>query len=124
MEGKAFLMKYLGGVDAVALCVDSKNENGKNDPQKIIDFVKMCQHSFGAINLEDISQPNCYKVLDILREECDIPVWHDNAQGTACVTLAGLLNALKLAGKKIGDVRIVHLGAGASNTTIARLSNF
>jgi len=117
-------MKYLGGVDAVALCVDSKNENGKNDPQKIIDFVKMCQHSFGAINLEDISQPNCYKVLDILREECDIPVWHDNAQGTACVTLAGLLNALKLAGKKIGDVRIVHLGAGASNTTIARLSNF
>ena len=121
MEGKAFLMKYLGGVDGVALCVDSKDENGKNDPQKIIDFVKMCQHSFGAINLEDISQPNCYKVLDTLREECDIPVWHDDAQGTACVTLAGLLNALKLAKKKIGDVRIVHLGAGASNTTIARL---
>jgi len=121
MEGKAFLMKYLGGVDAVALCVDSKDENGKNDPQKIIDFVKMCQHSFGAINLEDISQPNCYKVLDTLREECIIPVWHDDAQGTACVILAGLLNALKLAGKKIGDVKIVHLGAGASNTTIARL---
>ena len=121
MEGKAFLMKYLGGVDAVALCVDSKDENGKNDPQKIIDFVKMCQHSFGAINLEDISQPNCYKVLDTLREECLIPVWHDDAQGTACVTLAGLINALKLAGKKIGDVRIVMLGAGASNTTIARI---
>ncbi|MDP8203900.1 MAG: NADP-dependent malic enzyme [Candidatus Tenebribacter mawsonii] len=121
MEGKAFLMKYLGGVDAVALCVDSKDENGKNDPQKIIDFVKMCQHSFGAINLEDISQPNCYKVLDTLREECSIPVWHDDAQGTACVTLAGLINALKLAEKKIEDVKIVMLGAGASNTTIARL---
>jgi len=121
MEGKAFLMKYLGGVDGVALCVDSKDENGKNDPQKIIDFVKMCQHSFGAINLEDISQPNCYKVLDTLREECLIPVWHDDAQGTACVTLAGLINALKLAEKKIGDVKIVMLGAGASNTTIARL---
>ncbi|MCD4795798.1 MAG: NADP-dependent malic enzyme [Candidatus Cloacimonetes bacterium] len=121
MEGKAFLMKYLGGVDAVALCVDSKDENGKNDPQKIIDFVKMCQHSFGAINLEDISQPNCYKVLDTLREECGIPVWHDDAQGTACVTLAGLINALKLADKKIGDVKIAMLGAGASNTTIARI---
>ncbi|MBN2602137.1 MAG: NADP-dependent malic enzyme [Candidatus Marinimicrobia bacterium] len=121
MEGKAFLMKYLGGVDATALCVDSRDKNGKNDPDKIIDFVKMCQHSFGAINLEDISQPNCYKVLDTLREECDIPVWHDDAQGTACVTLAGLINALKLANKKIGDVKIAMLGAGASNTTIARI---
>ncbi|MCF7792938.1 MAG: NADP-dependent malic enzyme [Candidatus Cloacimonetes bacterium] len=121
MEGKAFLMKYLGGVDGVALCVDSKDENGKNDPDKIIEFVKMCQHSFGAVNLEDISQPNCYKVLDTLREECIIPVWHDDAQGTACVTLAGLINALKLAEKKIEDVKIVMLGAGASNTTIARL---
>ena len=121
MEGKAFLMKYLGGVDGVALCIDSKDENGKNDPQKIIDFVKMCQHSFGAINLEDISQPNCYKVLDTLREECNIPVWHDDAQGTACVTLAGLINALKLAEKRIEDVKIVMLGAGASNTTIASL---
>ncbi len=121
MEGKAFLMKYLGGVDAVALCIDSYNEKGEHDPDKIIEFVKMCQPSFGAINLEDISQPNCYKVLDTLREECDIPVWHDDAQGTACVTLAGLINALKLADKKIEDVRIVHLGAGASNTTIARI---
>ncbi|TSA24104.1 NADP-dependent malic enzyme, partial [bacterium] len=121
MEGKAFLMKYLGGVDAVALCIDSYNEKGEHDPDKIIEFVKMCQPSFGAINLEDISQPNCYKVLDTLREECYIPVWHDDAQGTACVTLAGLINALKLANKKIGDVRIVHLGAGASNTTIARI---
>jgi malate dehydrogenase (oxaloacetate-decarboxylating) len=121
MEGKAFLMKYLGGVDAVALCVDSKGKDGKNDPDKIIDFVKMCQHSFGAVNLEDISQPNCFRVLDVLREECDIPVWHDDAQGTACVTLAGLLNALKLVNKKLSNVKIVCFGAGASNTTIARL---
>ncbi|MDR0323982.1 MAG: NADP-dependent malic enzyme [Treponema sp.] len=121
MEGKAMLMKYLGGVDAVALCVDSKGQDGKNDPGKIIDFVKMAQHSFGAVNLEDISQPNCFKVLDDLRESCDIPVWHDDAQGTACVTLAGLLNALKLAGKKLNEAKIVLFGAGASNTTIARL---
>ncbi len=121
MEGKAMIMKYLGGVDAVALCVDSKGPDGKNDPDKLINFVKMAQPSFGAINLEDISQPNCFKVLDELREACDIPVWHDDAQGTACVTLAGLINALKLAGKKIGDAKIVLLGAGASNSTIARL---
>ncbi len=121
MEGKAFLMKYLGGVDAVALCIDSRNEKGENDPEKIIQFVKMCQHSFGAINLEDISQPNCYRVLDVLREECDIPVWHDDAQGTACVTLAGFINAVKLAGKRTCDVKIVFLGAGASITSIARL---
>jgi len=121
MEGKAMLMKYLGGVDAVSLCVDSRDANGKNNPQKIIDFVKMVQHSFGAVNLEDISQPNCFKVLDDLREACDIPVWHDDAQGTACVTLAALLNALKLAGKKLADAKIVLLGAGASNTTVARL---
>ena len=121
MEGKAFLMKYLGGVDAVALCVDSTNEKGEKDPDKIIEFVKMLQPSFGAVNLEDISQPNCYKVLDTLREECYIPVWHDDAQGTACVTLAGLLNSLKLVNKKLSDVKIVMLGAGAANTTVARL---
>ena len=121
MEGKAFLMKYLGGIDAVPLCIDSKDEKGQNNPQKIIDFVKMVQHSFGAVNLEDISQPNCYKVLDVLREECDIPVWHDDAQGTACVTLAGLINALKIVNKKINKIKIVLFGAGASNTTIARL---
>jgi malate dehydrogenase (oxaloacetate-decarboxylating) len=121
MEGKARIMKYLGGVDSVALCVDSRGSDGKNNPDKLIDFVKMAQHSFGAINLEDISQPNCFKVLDELREACGIPVWHDDAQGTACVTLAGLLNALKLTGKKLSEVKIVLLGAGASNTTIARL---
>lgn len=123
MEGKAFLMKYLGGCDGIAICVDSRNEKGENDPEKIIDFVKMCQYSFGAINLEDIAQPNCYRVLDVLREECDIPVWHDDAQGTACVTLAGLINALKLVDKKIEDVKIVYFGAGASNATIARIVN-
>ena len=123
MEGKAFLMKYLGGVDAIALCVDSRNKDRQNDPEKIIEFTKMVQHSFGAVNLEDISQPNCYRVLDELRETCDIPVWHDDAQGTACVTLAGLINALKLVDKKIGEVKIVYFGAGASNATIARIVN-
>jgi malate dehydrogenase (oxaloacetate-decarboxylating) len=121
MEGKSFLMKYLGGIDATAICIDSRNKKGEHDPDKIIDFVKMIQPSFGAVNLEDISQPNCYKVLDTLREECEIPVWHDDAQGTASVTLAGLINALKIADKEIGDVRIVMLGAGAANATIARI---
>jgi malate dehydrogenase (oxaloacetate-decarboxylating) len=121
MEGKAFLMKYLGGVDAVALCVNSYNKDGEHDPDKIIDFVKMVQPSFGAVNLEDISQPNCYKVLDTLREECEIPVWHDDAQGTGCVTLAGLINALRIVEKDIDKVKMVFYGAGASNTTIARL---
>ena len=81
----------------------------------------MLEPSFGAVNLEDISQPNCYKVLDTLREECEIPVWHDDAQGTGSVTLAGLINALRIVDKPIGKVRIVFYGAGASNTTIARL---
>ncbi len=121
MEGKAYLMKYLGGVDAIALCIDSRDENGNSDPKKIIDFVKMLQPSVGGVNLEDISQPNCFEVLDTLREECEIPVWHDDAQGTGCVTLAGLINAVKVAGKKLEDVKIAMLGAGASNTTIASL---
>lgn len=121
MEGKAFLMKYLGGIDAIPLCIDSRNADGKNDPDVIIDFVKRCAPSFGAVNLEDISQPNCYRVLDVLRDACEIPVWHDDAQGTGCVTLAGLINALKVAGKEMSDARLVFYGAGASNTTIARL---
>jgi len=121
MEGKAMLMKYLGGVDAVPLCIDSRDADGNHQPDKIIDFVKMVQHSFGAVNLEDISQPNCYKVLEELRESCDIPVWHDDAQGTACVTLAGVINALKIVNKKLSDVKIVLYGAGAANTSIARL---
>lgn len=121
MEGKAFLMKYLGGVDGVALCINSYNDKNEHDPDKIIEFVKMLEPSFGAVNLEDISQPNCYKVLDTLREECNIPVWHDDAQGTGSVTLAGLVNALRIVGKDMDKVKIVLYGAGASNTTIARL---
>jgi malate dehydrogenase (oxaloacetate-decarboxylating) len=120
MEGKAMLMKYLGGVDASALCIDSRGADGKPSADKIIDFVKMVAPSFGAVNLEDISQPNCYKVLDTLRGACGIPVWHDDAQGTACVSAAGLINALKLAGKEIEDVKIILYGAGAANTAIAR----
>ena len=121
MEGKAFLMKVLGGVDAVALCMDSRNAQGANDPEAIIEFVRRLQPSFGAVNLEDISQPNCFRVLDALRESCEIPVWHDDAQGTGCVTLAGLINALKVTGKDLARARLVFYGAGASNTTIVRL---
>lgn len=121
MEGKAYLMKYLAGIDAVPLCVDSYNKKGEHDPDKIIEFVKMLQPSFGAVNLEDISQPNCYKVLDTLREEADIPVWHDDAQGTGSVTVAGLINALRIVDKDIKDIKVTMLGAGASNATIARL---
>ena len=121
MEGKAFLMKYLGGVDAVALCINNRDKDGKPNPDKVIDFVKMIEPSFGAVNLEDISQPNCYKVLDELRKDCDIPVWHDDAQGTASVTLAGLINALKLADKEIHKVKTVLMGAGAANSTIAKI---
>lgn len=122
MEGKAFLMKYLGGVDAIALCIDSRDKDGVNDPEALIEFVKRSQYSYGAVNLEDISQPNCYRVLDVLREECEIPVWHDDAQGTACVTLAGMLNALKLVNKKLSEVKIVYFGAGAANTSVARIN--
>ncbi|MCX7953729.1 MAG: NADP-dependent malic enzyme [Bacteroidales bacterium] len=121
MEGKAFLMKYLGGLDAIALCVNNRDANNNPDPQKLIDFVKMLEPSVGAVNLEDISQPNCYKVLDVLREECDIPVWHDDAQGTASITLAGVINAFKLTNRKMNEAKFVLFGAGASNTTIANL---
>jgi malate dehydrogenase (oxaloacetate-decarboxylating) len=121
MEGKAYLMKTLGGVDAVPICVDSRGPDGKNDPEILIDLVKRLAPSFGAVNLEDIKQPECFRILDGLRGQCGIPVWHDDAQGTGCVTLAGLLNALEVAGKSIGSVRIVFNGAGASNTTICRL---
>ena len=121
MEGKAFLMKVLGGVDAVPICMDSRDAGGRHDPEILIDFVRRLAPSFGAVNLEDISQPNCFRVLDELRESCDVPVWHDDAQGTGCVTLAGLINALKVVGKELKDCRLVFFGAGASNTTIARL---
>jgi malate dehydrogenase (oxaloacetate-decarboxylating) len=108
-------------LDAVAICVDSKDETGQNNPDKLISFGTMLQHSFGAINLEDISQPNCFKVLDEMRKKCGIPVWHDDAQGTACITLAALINALKLAQKKISEAKIVLYGAGAAKTSIAQL---
>ncbi len=121
MEGKALLMSWLGGLNAVPLCVDTRNESGASDPSRLIDFVLAASPSFGAVNLEDISQPNCYTVLEELKRRCSIPVWHDDAQGTACVILAGLMNALEIAGKRLDGVRIVFLGAGASCSASARL---
>lgn len=115
MEGKALLFKYLGGVDAVPICLDTK------DPQEIIRTVQILQPSYGGINLEDIATPKCFHILDTLREECRIPVWHDDQQGTAAVTLAGLVNALKITGKDKKSVRITLIGAGAANVAIARL---
>jgi malate dehydrogenase (oxaloacetate-decarboxylating) len=115
MEGKALLFKYLGGVDAWPIMLDTK------DPEKIIETVLMIQPGFGGINLEDISQPKCFHVLDTTRARAEIPVWHDDQQGTATVTLAGLLNALKIVGKKLEDVSIAFIGSGASNVAIARL---
>jgi malate dehydrogenase (oxaloacetate-decarboxylating) len=115
MEGKSLLFKYLGGVDAVPICLDTK------DPDQFISTVKLLQPSFGGINLEDISQPKCFRILDTLREEMDIPVWHDDQQGTAAVTLAGLINALEIVGKSLAEARIAMIGAGASNICIARL---
>lgn len=115
MEGKALLFKYLGGVDAVPIMLDTK------DPEKIIETVKLLQPSFGGINLEDISQPKCFPILERLRREMQIPVWHDDQQGTAAVTLAGVLNALYLVGKKISEVSIALVGAGAANIRIASI---
>lgn len=115
MEGKALLFKYLGGVDAVPIAVRTK------DPDKFIEVAKLLEPSFGGYNLEDIAQPKCFYILDTLRKELDIPVWHDDQQGTAAVTLAGLINALKMVGKKIDQVRIAMVGAGASNICIARV---
>ncbi len=115
MEGKALLFKYLGGVDCVPIMLDTK------DPDKIIDTVLMLQPSFGGINLEDISQPKCFRVLDTLRERAEIPVWHDDQQGTASVTLAAMINAAKIVGKNLADMRIVFVGSGASNVACSRL---
>lgn len=115
MEGKALLYKYLGGVDGVAIMLDTK------DPDKIIETVLMLQPSFGGINLEDISQPKCFRILDTLREKAEIPIWHDDQQGTATVTLAGLINALKIVGKKMNEVSITFVGSGASNVACSRL---
>ena len=114
MEGKALLFKYLGGVDAIPLVLDAR------DPERFITIVKALEPSFGGINLEDIESPKCFYLLDKLREILDIPVWHDDQQGTALVTLAGLLNALKLVGKKLRDVKITMIGAGAAGVAIVR----
>jgi len=115
MEGKGLLYKYLGGVDAFPLCLDEK------DPDKLIEICKALQPSFGGFNLEDISQPKCFKILDTLRAECKIPVWHDDQQGTACVTVAGLVNALKIVKKNIHEVRATVVGSGAAGIAISRL---
>lgn len=115
MEGKAMLFKYLGGVDCVPICLDTK------DPEKIIETVRLIAPSFGGINLEDISNPKCFDILDELRRDCKIPVWHDDQQGTATVEVAGAINAMKLVGKKLSDANITVIGAGAASIAIARL---
>jgi malate dehydrogenase (oxaloacetate-decarboxylating) len=115
MEGKALLYKYLGGVDAFPICL------GTHDADEIIQAVKWLQPTFGGVNLEDISHPKCFKILDTLRAECEIPIWHDDQQGTACVTVAGLYNALKIVGKKIGEAKATVVGSGAAGIAIARL---
>lgn len=115
MEGKALLFKYLGGVDAVAIAVRTK------DPDKFIEVAKLLEPSFGGYNLEDIAQPKCFYILDVLRKELNIPVWHDDQQGTAAVTLAGLINALKIVGKEPSKVRIGMIGAGAAGIACLRV---
>jgi len=115
MEGKSLLFKYLGGVDAFPLCIGTK------DPEKIIEFVKLLQPSVGGINLEDISKPKCFYILDRLRKECTIPVWHDDQQGTATIVTAGLINAAKIVGKKLPEMKIAMVGAGAANIAISRV---
>ena len=115
MEGKALLYKYLGGVDGVPIMLDTK------DPDAIINTVMMLQPGFGGVNLEDISNPKCFYILDTLREKAEIPIWHDDQQGTATVTLAGLINAVNVVGKKMEDVRIAFIGTGASNVACSRL---
>jgi len=114
MEGKAMLFKYLGGVDAFPVCLATK------DADEIITVVKEIAPSFGGVNLEDIESPKCYYILERLRDELDMPVWHDDQQGTALVILAGLINALKVVGKSLSDVTIALIGAGAANMNVAR----
>jgi malate dehydrogenase (oxaloacetate-decarboxylating) len=115
MEGKALLFKYLGGVDAFPICLDTK------DPDEFIKTVKYLCPTFGGINLEDIENPKCFYILDRLRNEAPIPVWHDDQQGTAAVTVAGFINALKVVQKRADDVRIALIGVGAANVCIARM---
>ena len=115
MEGKALLFKYLGGVDAVPLCL------GTQDPDALVETVKRLQPSFGGVNLEDVAQPKCFRVLDALRDELAIPVWHDDQQGTATVVLAALQNALQLLDKRIDNIKLAMVGMGAANVATYRL---
>ena len=115
MEGKCVLFKSFGDVDAFPLCIKSK------DVDEIVNTVYMISGSFGGVNLEDISAPRCFEIERKLKEKCDIPIFHDDQHGTAIVTLAGLLNALKVVGKKKEDVKIVTSGAGAAAISIVKL---
>jgi malate dehydrogenase (oxaloacetate-decarboxylating) len=114
MEGKAVLFKMLAGVDAYPICIKTK------DTEEIIRTVKALEPSFGGINLEDISAPRCFEIEKRLKAEMNIPVFHDDQHGTAIVTLAGLINALKVVGKRMGDVKVVFNGAGASAMACAK----
>ena len=115
MEGKCVLFKAFGDVDAIPLCVRTK------DVEEIVKTVSLLAGSFGGVNLEDISAPRCFEIEKRLKEVCDIPIFHDDQHGTAVVTLAGLINALKLIGKKIEEVKIVTSGAGAAGIAIIKL---
>ena len=115
MEGKCVLFKEFGGVDAIPLCVRSK------DVDEIVKTVSLLAGSFGGINLEDISAPRCFEIEKKLKECCDIPIFHDDQHGTAVITLAGVINALKLVGKKLDEVKIVTSGAGAAGIAIIKL---
>ena len=118
MEGKCVLFKEFGGVDAVPLCIRSK------DVDEIVNTVALLAGSFGGVNLEDISAPRCFEIERRLKERCDIPVFHDDQHGTAVIMLAGLMNALKAVGKKLDDVKIVTSGAGAAGIAIIKLLVF
>ena len=115
MEGKCALFKRFGNVDAIPLCVRSKNVD------EIVETVRLIAGSFGGVNLEDISAPRCFEIERRLKECCDIPIFHDDQHGTAVVTLAAMLNALKLIGKDIHDINVVTSGAGAAGLAIIRL---
>ncbi len=115
MEGKCVLFKEFGGVDAVPICIRSQ------DVDDIVQTVSLIAGSFGGINLEDISAPRCFEIEERLKECCDIPIFHDDQHGTAVITLAGLINALKVVGKDLSDVKIVTSGAGAAGIAIIRL---
>lgn len=115
MEGKCALFKAFGDVDAIPLCVRSK------EVDDIVNTVRLLAGSFGGVNLEDISAPRCFEIEKRLKECCDIPIFHDDQHGTAVVTLAAMLNALKLTGKKIDEIRVVTSGAGAAGIAIIKL---